>query len=122
MTRLALALAAALMLSAPCTPAYARPAGDDETRTRPSSPVPPAEAPPLCAPLRTHAAYLLSRWGERPFAPGTVGRAIVILFINPRRGTWTLIRVVGPDKGCAVGAGRLPAPPKARPKPKPLRF
>jgi hypothetical protein len=76
MTRLALALAAALSLSAPCTPAYAEPP--------PRKAPPDANAPPPpCAPLKTHAAYLARRWGERPFAPGRIGGAVVILFVNP---------------------------------------
>ncbi len=114
MTRLALALAAALTLSAPCTPAYAK--------TAPPHAAPKAAPPPLCAPLTAHAAYLARRWGERPFAPGRIGRAAtVILFVNPATRTWTLIRVLAAGVGCAIGAGRPPGrttpPPQAAPVP-----
>lgn len=119
MLRLALAAATALLLSAPCTPAYAQAA---PSRTAPSTDGPPPDAPPLCAPLALHAAYLARRWGERPVAPGRIGAIPVILFVNPARRTWTLIRVVGPATGCAVGAGRLttpraPAKPGTPPRP-----
>lgn len=125
MTRLALAVAAALTLSAPCTPAYAqlprRSAAPQKSRQQSPTSIP---APPLCAPLKAHARYLLQRWGERAFAPGIVGRGImVILFVNPRKRTWTLIRVVNGGIGCAVGAGRLPerapAAPRSTPAPQP---
>lgn len=106
MTRLALAMAAAFVLPAACAPAYA---------------AAPGGPPPLCAPLAAHASYLARRWGERPVAPGRIGRkAAVVLFVNPSRRTWTLIRIMGGGLGCAVGAGRLPeeTPPAPAPIPR----
>lgn len=110
MSRFALAMAAALLLSAPCTPSYAGTGkGSSAAPTPPKPTAQPGVAPLLCAPLAVHAAYLARRWGERPFAPGRVGRGIVvILFVNPTRRTWTLIRVMSASAGCAIGAGRLP--------------
>ena len=57
-----------------------------------------------CVPNKTLAAGLKSGFGEVPVVAATTKSAPLLIFANPKTGTFTVV-MIGPESSCVVSAG-----------------